>query len=120
MSRDGDTITIGAGEPTYEVDLAVSDEEWTEIQEAIPENQLEPEVVTIDGQPRDPLASAYGAGDFVYLEDKEYKITSGQRHGRILNGCCGRTSATAQLPSSCPLIWSGSTRTCGRCWPPAC
>ena len=79
VSRDGDTITIGAGEPTYEVDLAVSDEEWTEIQEAIPENQLEPEVVTIDGQPRDPLASAYGAGDFVYLEDKEYKITSLER-----------------------------------------
>ena len=79
VSRDGDTITIGAGEPTYEVDLAVSDEEWTEIQEAIPENQLEPEVVTIDGKPRDPLASAYGAGDFVYLEDKEYKITSLER-----------------------------------------
>lgn len=79
VSRDGDTITIGAGEPTYEVDLAVSDEEWTEIQEAIPENQLEPEVVTIDGKPRDPLSSAYGAGDFVYLEDKEYKITSLER-----------------------------------------
>ena len=79
VSRDGDTITIGAGEPTYEVDLAVSDEEWTEIQEAITENQLEPEVVTIDGKPRDPLASAYDAGDFVYLEDKEYKITSLER-----------------------------------------
>lgn len=79
VSRNGDTIIIGAGEPTHEVDLAVSDEEWTEIQEAIPENQLEPEVVTIDGKPRDPLASAYGAGDFVYLEDKEYKITSLER-----------------------------------------
>ena len=79
VSRDGDTITIGAGEPTHEVDLAVSDEEWTEIQEAIPEDGAVPGVITIDGKPRDPLSSAYGAGDFVYLEDKEYKITSLER-----------------------------------------
>ena len=79
MARDGDTITIGAGEPTHEVDITVSDEDWAEIQEAVPENQLEPEVVTIDGKPRDPLSSAYGAGDFVYLEGKEYTITSLER-----------------------------------------
>lgn len=136
--RDGDTITIGAGEPTHEVDLAVSTEEWTEIQEAIPEDGAVPGVITIGGKPATRSPPPYGAGDFVYLEDKEYKVTSwnggrwsfwtprwpipsiGQRRGRILNGCCGKTSATAQLPSSCPLIWSGSTRTCGRCWPPAC
>ena len=79
VSRDGDTITIGAGEPTHEVDLAVSTEEWTEIQEAIPEDGVVPGVSTIGGKPRDPLSSAYGAGDFVYLEDKEYKITSLER-----------------------------------------
>ena len=79
MTRDGDTITIGAGEPTREVDITVSDGDWTETQEAVPENQLEPEVVTLDGQPRDPLSSAYGAGDFVYLEGKEYTITSLER-----------------------------------------
>ena len=77
--RDGDTITIGAGEPTHEVDLAVSTEEWTEIQEAIPEDGAVPGVITIGGKPRDPLSSAYGAGDFVYLEDKEYKVTSLER-----------------------------------------
>ena len=79
VSRNGDTIIIGAGEPTHEVDLAVSDEEWTEIQEAIPEDGAVPGVITIDGKPRDPLASAYGAGDFVYLEDREYKIASLER-----------------------------------------
>ena len=79
MARDGDTITVGDGEPTREVDITVSDEDWAEIQEVVPENQLEPEVVTIDGKPRDPLSSAYGAGDFVYLEGKEYTITSLER-----------------------------------------
>ena len=79
MARDGDTITVGDGEPTHEVDITLSDEDWAEIQEAVPENQLEPEVVTIDGQPRDPLSSAYGAGDFVYLDGTEYKITSLER-----------------------------------------
>ena len=79
MARDGDTITVGDGEPTHEVDITVSDEDWAEMQDAVPENQLEPEVVTIDGKPRDPLSSAYGAGDFVYLEGKEYTITSLER-----------------------------------------
>ena len=76
MARDGDTITIGEGEPTHEIDISVSDGDWAEIQEAVPENQLEPEVVTLDGQPRNPLSSAYGVGDFVYLEDREYKIAA--------------------------------------------
>ena len=82
MARDGDTITIGEGEPTHEIDISVSDGDWAEIQEAVPENQLEPEVVTLDGQPRNPLSSAYGVGDFVYLEDREYKIAALER-GRV-------------------------------------
>ena len=45
----------------------------------IPEDGAVPGVITIDGKPRDPLASAYGAGDFVYLEDREYKIASLER-----------------------------------------
>ena len=86
MARDGDTITVGDGEATHEVDITVSDEDWAEIQDAVPENQLEPEVVTIDGKPRDPLSSAYGVGDFVYLEGKEYTITSLERgHVQLLD-----------------------------------
>ena len=79
MGREGDTITIEGGEPSQEADATVFDDHWAAIQEAAPETPLEPEAVTIDGQPRDPLASAYGAGDFVYLEGREYTITSLER-----------------------------------------
>ena len=64
LTREGDTITIGAGEPTHEMDITVSDEEYVAIQQAIPEEQV-----------YDPLAPVYQVGDTVYLEDQEYQIT---------------------------------------------
>ena len=37
VTREGDTLTIGSGEPTHEIDITVSDEEYETIQQAIPE-----------------------------------------------------------------------------------
>ena len=69
MTRQGDTITIGNGEATHEIDLTVTDEEWEQIKEAIPEIPAAPATA------RDPLAPAYQAGDTVYLDDKPFTIT---------------------------------------------
>lgn len=70
MTRQGDTITIGNGEAaTHEIDLTVTDEEWEQIKEAIPESPAAPVPA------RDPLAPAYRAGDTVYLDDKPFTIT---------------------------------------------
>lgn len=38
VTREGDTLTIGNGPATHEVDIIVSDEEWKQIKEAIPDN----------------------------------------------------------------------------------
>lgn len=38
VTREGDTLTIGNGPATYEVDITVSDEEWERIKAVIPEN----------------------------------------------------------------------------------
>ena len=67
ITREGDTITIGNGETAHEVDLTVTDEEWEQIKEVIPETPKAPE--------RDPLAPAYQAGDTVYLDGKPFTIT---------------------------------------------
>ena len=40
VTREGDTITIGNGEPTHEIDITVSDEEYEAIQQAIPEEKV--------------------------------------------------------------------------------
>ena len=64
VTRKGDTITIGNGEPTHEIDITVSDEEYEAIQQAIPEEKG-----------YDPAAPVYHEGDTVYLENQEYKIT---------------------------------------------
>lgn len=37
ITREGDTLTIGNGPATHEVDITVSDEEWERIKEAIPD-----------------------------------------------------------------------------------
>ena len=42
VTRQGDTITIGTGEATHEIDVTVTDEQWQAIQEAIPEAGPEP------------------------------------------------------------------------------
>ena len=65
VTREGDTITIGNGPATHEIDITVSDEEWQQIQEAIPEEKV---------PARDPLALAYQVGDTVYLDDKPFVI----------------------------------------------
>ena len=42
VTREGDTITIGSGEPTHEIDITVSDEEYEAIRQAIPETEALP------------------------------------------------------------------------------
>ena len=64
FTREGDTITIGNGETTHEIDITVSDEEYEAIQQAIPEEKV-----------YDPAAPVYHEGDTVYLENQEYQIT---------------------------------------------
>ena len=64
VTREGDTITIGNREPTHEIDITVSDEEYEAIQQAIPEEMV-----------YDPAAPVYHEGDTVYLENQEYQIT---------------------------------------------
>ena len=64
VTREGDTITIGNEEPTHEIDITVSDEEYEAIQQAIPEEKV-----------YDPTAPVYHEGDTVYLENQEYQIT---------------------------------------------
>lgn len=47
VTREGDTLTIGNGPATHEVDITVSDEEWEQIREAIPDQQeKQPQVTT--------------------------------------------------------------------------
>ena len=64
ITREGDTITVGNGEPTHEIDITVTDEEYEAIRQAIPEE---------NGY--DPTAPVYHVGDTVYLENQEYHIT---------------------------------------------
>ena len=65
VTREGDTITIGDGPATHEIEITVSDEEWERIQEAIPDEKA---------PARDPLAPAYQVGDTVYLDDTAFVI----------------------------------------------
>ena len=39
ITRTGDTITIGNGEPVHEIDITVSDEEYEAIRQTIPEEK---------------------------------------------------------------------------------
>ena len=64
VTREGDTLTIGSGEPTHEMDIAVSDEEYEAIQQAISEEKV-----------YDPTSPVYHEGDTVYLDNQEYQIT---------------------------------------------
>src|SRR5699024_9564616 len=52
VTRQGDTITIGNGEPARDVDITVSDEEYEAIEQAIPEEMF-----------YDPAAPVYQEGD---------------------------------------------------------
>ena len=47
VTREGDTLTIGNGPAAHEVDITVSDEEWEQIKEAIPDQkEKQPQVTT--------------------------------------------------------------------------
>ena len=67
VTREGDTLTIGSGEPTHEMDIAVSDEEYEAIRQAIPETEAPTAY--------DPATPPYHVGDTVYLDNQEYQIT---------------------------------------------
>ena len=67
VTRKGDTLTIGSGEPTHEMDITVSDEEYEAIRQAIPETEAP--------TASDPATPPYHVGDTVYLENQEYQIT---------------------------------------------
>ena len=67
ITREGDTLTIGSGEQTHEMDIAVSDEEYEVIRQAIPETEA-PTAYDFTTPP-------YHVGDTVYLENQEYQIT---------------------------------------------
>ena len=64
ITRTGDTITIGNGEPVHEIDITVSDEEYEAIRQTIPEEKA-----------YDPSTPIYHVGNTVYLENQEYRIT---------------------------------------------
>ncbi|RHV29308.1 DEAD/DEAH box helicase [Ruminococcus sp. OM05-10BH] len=64
VTREGDTLTIGSGEPTHEIDITVSDEEYAAIRGTIPERIS-----------YDPSAPVYNVGDTVYLDDRAHQIT---------------------------------------------
>ena len=64
ITREGDTLTIGSGEPTHEIDITVSDEEYAAIRGTIPERT-----------DYDPSAPVYNVGDTVYLDDRAHQIT---------------------------------------------
>ena len=64
ITRTGDTITIGNGEPVHEIDITVSAEEYEAIRQTIPEEKA-----------YDPSTPIYHVGDTVYLENQEYRIT---------------------------------------------
>ena len=66
ITREGDTLTIGSGDAAHEVDITVSDGEWQELQNAVPDSSAQPA--------RDPLAPAYQPGDTVYLDKTAYEI----------------------------------------------
>ena len=67
VTREGDTFTIGSGEPTHEMDITVSDEEYEAIRQAIPETEAPTTY--------DPATPPYHVGDTVYLDNQEYQIT---------------------------------------------
>jgi N12 class adenine-specific DNA methylase/adenine-specific DNA methylase len=61
ITRNGDTITIGNGDASHEVDITLSDEQWAALQRAVPDS--------------DVIPLPYKVGDTVYLDDKPFEIT---------------------------------------------
>lgn len=65
VTREGDTLTIGNVPATHEISVTVSEEEWAQLRDAIPDSAA---------PVRDPLAPPYQAGDTVYLDDTAFVI----------------------------------------------
>ena len=63
ITREGDTLTIGSGEPTHEIDITVSDEEYEAIRQHYPGDRRAYRL-----RPRN--TPAYHVGDTVYLDDQ--------------------------------------------------
>jgi N12 class adenine-specific DNA methylase len=61
ITRAGDTITIGNGDTSHEVDITLSDEQWAALQRAVPDSAT--------------IQLPYKVGDMVYLDDKPFEIT---------------------------------------------
>ena len=61
ITRTGDTITIGNGDASHEVDITLSDEQWAALQRAVPDSAAIP--------------LPYKVGDTVYLDNKPFEIT---------------------------------------------
>ena len=61
ITRIGDTITIGNGNASHEVNITLSDEQWAALQRAVPDSAAIP--------------LPYKVGDTVYLDDKPFEIT---------------------------------------------
>jgi hypothetical protein len=61
ITRAGDTITIGNGVASHEVDVTLSDEQWAALQRAVPDSAA--------------ILLPYKIGNTVYLDDKPFEIT---------------------------------------------
>jgi N12 class adenine-specific DNA methylase/adenine-specific DNA methylase len=61
ITRTGDTITIGSGSASHEVDITLSDEQWAALQRAVPDSAT--------------MQLPYKVGDTVYLDNKPFEIT---------------------------------------------
>ena len=118
ITRAGDTITIGNGEPTHEIDITVSDEEYEAILQAIPEEKV-----------YDPTAPVYHEGDTVYLDNQEYHLLMRSQFTCCVTGlprswcfCCsgwcarwcgaGTSSARGSAPLPLNIPWA-----CWKWWP---
>lgn len=61
ITRTSDTITIGRGVASHEVDITLTDEQWAALQRTVPDNASIP--------------LPYKVGDTVYLDNKPFEIT---------------------------------------------
>ncbi|QNK40241.1 DEAD/DEAH box helicase family protein [Caproicibacter fermentans] len=61
ITRTGDTITIGNGVASHEVDITLSDEQWAALQRGVPSSAA--------------IQPPYKVGDTVYLDNKPFEIT---------------------------------------------
>ncbi len=62
-----------------ESEAAAQDIAYLDLKETPDEDEPEFDDTPVNIQPRDPMASAYGVGDFVWLDGREYQITDLQR-----------------------------------------